>query len=168
MRLQPFASRLAVIVATALPLLAEACPQEPAGPLPVGTWGGDNAGVVVSDTTMHVHIGCTVGDAPRPSTSDGRFEIAGRYNITAHPVDLGVFHPAIFSGRVNGGTMTLTVRLTDTTVTIGPAVVELGREPKMGPCPICRTLTPVRSLTLTPVPSPLRGEGNARFLPTGV
>lgn len=138
MRFHPRAWKLLVIAATALPLLGEACPQEPTGPLPVGAWGGENAGVVVGDTSMHVHIGCTVGDGPRPFTSNGRFEITGRYNITAHPVDLGVFHPAIFTGRVSGNTLTLTVRLTDTTVTIGPAVVELGREPRMGPCPICR------------------------------
>ena len=26
-----------------------------------GTWGGENAGAIVSDTIAHVHIGCTLG-----------------------------------------------------------------------------------------------------------
>jgi len=53
-------------------------------------------------------------------------------------VDLGVMHPARFSGRVLFGTMTLTIALTDTAVTLGPVKVVHGKEPRMGPCPICR------------------------------
>jgi len=34
--------------------------------------------------------------------------------------------------------MTLTVTLTDTAVTLGPVQLTLGKEPRMGPCPICR------------------------------
>jgi hypothetical protein len=34
--------------------------------------------------------------------------------------------------------MTLTVMLTDTTVTLGPVQVVYGKEPRMGPCPTCR------------------------------
>lgn len=126
---------------TALVIVASACPAgtEPIGPLPLGTWGGENAGVVVTDTSMHVHIGCTVGDALRPSLTNGRFAVAGQYNITAHPVDLGIFHAAVFAGQASGDVLALTVTLTDTNVTLGPVLVELGREPKMGPCPICRT-----------------------------
>jgi len=133
-------AKIAVLAVTALLLLANNCPDETI-PLSLGTWGGENAGVVVTDTAMHVHIGCTLGDARRPTLANGRFEITGRYNITAHPVDRGIYHPATFTGQVSGSTLTLTVRLTDTTVTIGPAVIELGRDPRMGPCPICR---PVR------------------------
>ena len=120
--------------------MASGCPggTEPNGALVLGTWGGRNAGVIVSDTTIHVHIGCTVGDAPRPFLTDGRFEVAGLYNVTAHPIDLGIFHPAVFTGRVSDGVMTLTVALTDTSVTLGPIVAQLGRDPEMGPCPICR------------------------------
>jgi|SRR6185503_19681603 len=111
----------------------------PSGDLALGTWGGDNAAAMVDDT-MHVHIGCTYGNAVRPTLVVGQFEIAGVFNITAHPVDLGVLHPATFTGRVRGNELTLTVALTDTAVTLGPVVVRLGREPKMGPCPICRWL----------------------------
>jgi hypothetical protein len=34
--------------------------------------------------------------------------------------------------------MTLTVTLTDTAVTLGPVQLVFGRDPRMGPCPICR------------------------------
>jgi hypothetical protein len=133
---------------TVLAVTAGSCPgtTEPTGPLPVGTWGGENAGVIVSDTSLHAHVGCTYGNAPRPSLSDGRFDVAGLYNITAHPVDAGVFHPAVFRGQVSGVTLTLTVALTDTDVTLGPVLVQLGREPKMGPCPICRPGSAPRSM----------------------
>ena len=130
-----FATIAAVLV------LADTCPSPltgPTGALATGTWGGNNAGVVVDDTSMHTHIGCTYGNAPRPGVTQGRFEVMGVHNITAHPVDLGILHPARFTGVVRGRLMTVTVTLTDTAVTLGPVTVQLGAEPRMGPCPICR------------------------------
>ena len=117
----------------------------------VGTWGGDNAGLIVSDTDVHVHIGCTLGDAIGPIHLDdrGRFEANGTYNVDAFPVDRGIVHPAIFSGQVTGQTMTLTVSLTDTARVLGPVTLVYGKEPKMGPCPICRVPKGMRARTAT-------------------
>jgi hypothetical protein len=105
-----------------------------------GTWGGDNAGLIVTDTDVHVHIGCTLGDAVGPIHPDanGRFEATGTYNVDAYPVDRGITHPATFSGQITGQTMTLTVALTDTARVLGPVTLTYGKEPMMGPCPICR------------------------------
>ena len=105
-----------------------------------GTWGGDNAGLIVSDTDVHVHIGCTLGDAVGPihPDADGRFEATGTYNVDAYPIDRGITHPARFSGQIIEQTMTLTVTLTDTGRVLGPVSLIYGKEPKMGPCPICR------------------------------
>lgn len=105
-----------------------------------GTWGGDNAGLIVADNDVHVHIGCTLGDAAGPirPDADGRFEAMGTYNVDAYPIDRGITHPATFSGQVVGQTMTLTVSLNDTTRVLGPVTLTFGKEPKMGPCPICR------------------------------
>ena len=105
-----------------------------------GTWGGENAGLIADDTSAHVHIGCTYGNIPQRIVPDaeGRFDVPGRQNITAHPVDLGVLHPARFSGRIQNARMTLTVTLTDTAVVLGPIQLAYGKEPRMGPCPICR------------------------------
>lgn len=105
-----------------------------------GKWGGDNAGLIVDDTDVHVHIGCTLGNATGPIRPDanGRFETTGTYNVDAYPVDRGIIHPARFSGHIDGETMTLTVTLTDTARVLGPVTLIYGKEPKMGPCPICR------------------------------
>ena len=111
----------------------------PHGPIH-GTWGGDNAGLIAFDTTAHVHVGCTAGDTKQAVVADaqGRFDVPGRYNITLYPVARGPDHPARFVGSTDGRVMTLTVTLTDTAVTLGPVQLELGKEPRMGPCPICR------------------------------
>ena len=111
------------------------------GPIEAGVWGGDNAGAIVTDSSAHVHIGCTAGDTKQALVADssGRFDVTGLYNITLYPVARGPDHPARFFGRTDGHVMSLTVMLTDTAVTLGPVELTFGQEPKMGPCPICRT-----------------------------
>src|SRR5215510_4065177 len=75
-----------------------------------GTWGGENAGLIADDTSAHIHIGCTYGNIHQQLVVDGHgnFDLPGERNITAHPVDRGILHPARFVGRVRGGDMTLT------------------------------------------------------------
>src|SRR6476619_2239846 len=106
----------------------------------VGTWGVDNAGMIVSATDIHVHIGCTLGDANTPIQTDanGQFQVEGTYNVDAYPVNRGITHPAVFNGRIVGQSMVLTVTLSDTARVLGPVTLIYGKEPKMGPCPICR------------------------------
>lgn len=115
--------------------------------LPAGTWGGKDAGMIVTDSGAHLHIGCTVGEVQIaiPLDEHGRFNVAESHNITAHPVDRGIFLPA----RLTGSTdmmqlaLTLTVTIDDTVrheiVTLGPVRLRWGAKPEMGPCPICRT-----------------------------
>lgn len=105
-----------------------------------GTWGGDDAGLIATDTSAHVHIGCTLGDTKGRIVVDldGHFSISGTYNVDAYPVDRGILHPALFSGLITGRSMSLTVVLTDTHQQLGPVTLTLGKEPKMGVCPICR------------------------------
>lgn len=123
-----------------------ACDTGPAVPLTevAGTWGGDNAGLIVSDTVAHIHIGCTLGYARTPLrlNADGRFETTGTYNVDAYPVDRGTIHPAAFTGQVKGNSLSLSVVLTDNGRQLGPVTLIYKREPKMGPCPICRTASP--------------------------
>jgi hypothetical protein len=106
-----------------------------------GDWGGENAALMADDTSAHVHIGCTYGDVHQVIIPDanGRFDANGLYNVSAFPIDAGVFHPAHFTGVVTGRTMSLTVTLSDTARTLGPVTVVFGRQPDMGPCPICRS-----------------------------
>jgi hypothetical protein len=111
--------------------------------LPVGTWGGENAGVIVSDSIAHVHIACTLGNIPAPVVlqARGSFDVAGTYVLRAFPIHIGPDLPARFTGTISGNRLTLRVAVNDTvekkTVNLGPVTVTLGREPKMGPCPIC-------------------------------
>ena len=106
-----------------------------------GTWGGDNAGLIAGDSSAHVHIGCTFGDTRDPILLDanGRFDQAGLYDVDAYPISRGITHPARFTGTVIGRSMVLTVTLSDTARQLGPVVLTFGVDPRMGPCPICRT-----------------------------
>jgi hypothetical protein len=129
------------IVVAAFVLIA-ACQSGTSSPLTevTGTWGGDDAGLIATDTTAHIHIGCTLGDTNSPihPALDGSFTSDGTYNVDAFPIDRGIVHSARFTGRVDGNTMKLTVTLLDNGVQVGPVTLTRGKEPKMGPCPICR------------------------------
>jgi hypothetical protein len=114
------------------------------GKLPLGTWGADDAGMIVGDTAMHLHIGCTFGDVSGRITlnPNGSFDVAGSYMLRAYPIAVGPTLPARFSGQLDGSTATITVTVNDTvqhtTVVKGPVIVQFGEQPRMGPCPICR------------------------------
>ena len=116
----------------------------PGTTLPVGTWGGTNAGIVLGDQGAHVHMGCTYGDfpVPIPVAPNGEFDVGGSYLLRAYPVAVGPTMPARFKGRLTGTTVRMTVEVTDTvtdsTVVLGPSTVVFGQEPQMGVCPICR------------------------------
>ena len=133
--------RLGIIGLLVTSLACATATSTPASNLVIqGTWGGNNAGLIVNLNDVHVHIGCTLGDANGPVTTDlnGHFEATGTYNVDAYPVNRGIEHPAKFSGDVVGNTMTLTVSLSDTARVLGPVILTYGKEPQMGPCPICR------------------------------
>src|SRR3982750_848061 len=113
------------------------------GKLTVGTWGGDAVGMIVSDTSMHLHIGCTYGDVSgRVAVTSGAFDVSGSYMLRAYPVSVGPTVPARFTGKVTGNVATITVTIDDTvqhqSLVKGPVVVTLGETPRLGPCPICR------------------------------
>ena len=114
------------------------------GSLPLGTWGGENSGMIVSDTAMHLHVACTYGDVSGriPLSPTGQFDVAGSYLLRAYPIAIGPMMPARFVGHVEGAKATITVTVNDTvehkSSVLGPVVVTWGTEPKMGPCPICR------------------------------
>jgi hypothetical protein len=134
----------------------------PDGLLPLGTWGGDNAGMIVGDTAMHLHVGCTFGDVSGRVAvgGNGAFDVQGSYLLRAFPIAIGPTMPARFVGKVEGAKTTVTVTVSDTiekkTVVLGPIVVTLGVDPKMGPCPICRRpiMTRVGANRLTPSHDP--------------
>jgi hypothetical protein len=112
--------------------------------LPLGTFGGDSGGMIVGDTAMHLHIGCTFGDVSGrvPLDASGRFDVAGSYMLRAYPITVGPAVPARFTGTIDGDRIVVTATIDDTvghaTVVRGPVSLRLDVEPKLGPCPICR------------------------------
>jgi hypothetical protein len=129
-------------------LLSTSCGSSALSPsdgfVALGTWGGDNTGMIVTDSAAHVHVGCTFGDMPGriPFDASGHFTVDGNYVLQAYPIQIGPSLPASFSGQVVGRTLTLAIAVNDTVakkvVALGPVTVVFGREPQMGPCPICR------------------------------
>ena len=99
--------------------------------------------MIVSDTSMHLHIGCTFGDVSGRIQvgDDGTFDVVGSYTLHAYPIQVGPSDPARFTGKVVGATATVTATVDDTaqhaTVVHGPVIVSLGVTPRLGPCPIC-------------------------------
>jgi hypothetical protein len=129
-------------------VLAAACGTfrlEP-GTVAAGTWGGEEAGLIVGADGAHAHIGCTYGDVvgPIPFDAEGRFDVAAQWNVSAFPIDRGIFHEARMSGRLTGRSLIFSANLIDTGQSLGPVAVTLGREPKMANCPICRAPRPRR------------------------
>ena len=149
------ATRWFVLVAGTLTVACSAaptvCPVE--GELPLGTWGGDSAGLIVSDTSVHLHVGCTFGDVSGRIhvNADGTFDAEGSYMLHAFPVAVGPTDPARFTGKVVGATATILATIDDTaqhqTVIHGPVVVSLGVTPRLGPCPICARPVITKSVT---------------------
>ena len=113
--------------------------------IPLGTWGGDLGGLIVETTSMHLHVGCTYGDVPGRVIVDdeGRFDVAGEYLLRAYPIAVGPTMPARFTGQLAGTRLTITATVDDTvthqTVVRGPVTLTLGTDPRLGPCPICRS-----------------------------
>jgi hypothetical protein len=101
--------------ATSCAVFTDSTPA-PARELEVGTWGGLGLAAIVSDSQVHVHFGCTIGEFVRPTRLDsaGRFVVDGRYVIRAFPVQLGPSLPARFTGLVRGRQLTLSVAVDDT------------------------------------------------------
>jgi hypothetical protein len=138
-------ARLAItVLAVAACASATNAPPPSDGFIALGSWGGDSAAMIVGDTAMHLHIGCTYGDVSGrvPVGADGRFDVAGSYMLRAYPIAVGPSVPARFVGRVDGATLVVTVTVDDTvqhaTVVRGPATVTYAHEPRMMQCPICR------------------------------
>jgi hypothetical protein len=54
--------------------------------------------MIVGDTAMHLHIGCTFGDVSGrvPLGANGQFDVAGSYLLRAYPIAVGPTMPARF------------------------------------------------------------------------
>ena len=127
-------------------------PPPPGDHLASGTWGSEGAAAIVSETQVHMHVHCTNGDFPAPIALDstGRFSVTGSYQLRAFPVAVGPTLPAQMAGVVSGRLLTFTIAVNDTVekrlVVLGPAILTLGREPRLDACPICMVGRPNQGL----------------------
>jgi hypothetical protein len=76
------AKGLGACLTVAAMLLGAACGSSALSPsdgfVALGTWGGDNTGMIVTDSAAHVHVGCTFGDMPGTSCRRIRFRSGRR------------------------------------------------------------------------------------------
>lgn len=138
-------TRWAALAVTALMACGSAVTDAPPPDrrVALGTWGSDSAGVIVGDTTFHLHVGCTYGNVTGRVVLDanGEFTRTGTYVLRAFPVAVGPSLPAEFRGSVRGSRLTVTATIRDTTngttVVKGPVTAQLGVAPGLRNCPIC-------------------------------
>jgi hypothetical protein len=141
MRIALFVAAISVVAACAASTTSIATSD---GKLALGTWGGDTAGMIVQDTSVHVHVACTFGDVSGSIALDANnsFDVTGTYVLRAYPIAVGPMLPARFVGHLDGTTLAVSVTVNDTvehrTVVLGPVSVTYLREPRMKNCPICR------------------------------
>jgi len=123
--------------------------------------------MIVDDTSVHFHVACTFGDVSGRIfvNSGGLFDVSGSYVLRAYPIAIGPSLPARFVGQISGLAVTLVVIVDDTVqhqrVTRGPVSVILGKDPRLGPCPIClprdRKSAPMRVANGSPFGEPRIG-----------
>ncbi|HEX7615626.1 MAG TPA: hypothetical protein VF554_10140 [Thermoanaerobaculia bacterium] len=104
-----------------------------------GIWGGQGIGMEVTGKGATLEYDCAHGTVDEVMLLDsaGHFEVRGTH-VREHP---GPVHegetngrPALYSGKVNGDTLTLTVRLAGTDETVGTFTLVLGKPARIRRC----------------------------------
>jgi hypothetical protein len=107
--------------------------------VPNGTWGGDHASLTVTATNATIEFDCAHGALPAPiALTDGAFDTAGDY-FPEHggPIRVDepvVRQPARYSGSINARTMTLRVRVAETSQDVGTFTLTLGTNGRVFKC----------------------------------
>ncbi len=123
-------------------LLLLAChdrsPTAPLKTVPMGSWGGAQISLTVTQTGGILKQLCADGTIDQPMTldADGRFNVTGRYNRQVGGPSIGEGHPARFTGSTDGRTMRLMVTQTDDNQTFGPLTLIFEQQTQIGPCPL--------------------------------
>lgn len=106
----------------------------------VGEWGGDHAGLMATPDSGTLEYDCAAGritQGLRP-LADGTFLAVGTHS-PGHggPVridEVPLRRPARYTGRVDGDHLTLTVVMTDSSVTVGTFDLYRGRSARVFKC----------------------------------
>ncbi|SRR6266487_4218819 len=105
-----------------------------------GTWGGQHIGLEITDSGATIEFDCAHGtvDQRIEGDSNGVLDLRGTYVREspgpARQGDREDSHPARYTGRVEGKSMTITIRLTDTGETVGTFKLSRGALPKVFKC----------------------------------
>lgn len=110
------------------------------GSIRQGTWGGKGVVLEVSGSGASIEYDCGYGSISEPIVPDknGHFEVKGTH-VTERPGPVHVGQddgerPAIYSGSVDGETLDLTVRLSETKKTIGTYTLAYGKRSRIRKC----------------------------------
>ncbi len=121
------------------PLGMAVSPEPTKRPPLKGNWGGEGAGIEVSDEGARLFFDCAKGsiDVPITPDEDGRFEVTGRYvregpGPTRPEQTQGV--GARYLGQLEGNTLTLSIRLTLSRDVLGPFTLTRNRMPRVREC----------------------------------
>ena len=105
-----------------------------------GAWGGQGIALEVTESGARLEFDCAHGriDEPMRLDANGQFGIRGLFfRERGGPVREGEEskgEPARYSGRVDGETMVLTVRLADRDVDIGTFTLVHGKPARLRKC----------------------------------
>jgi len=129
----------------ALLTIAGCCGRRHEPPLPppiLDSWGGEHLGLIVNSGGAALEFDCAHGQIEKPLTIDpkGYFLRPGVF-VREHggpdrPGEIPDSHPAVYSGRVNGNNMALTVKLVESghSVDVGTFQLTQGMPPHIVKC----------------------------------
>jgi hypothetical protein len=104
-----------------------------------GTWGAQGINVEVTETGAVIEYDCAHGTVEEAMTLDGsgRFEARG-VHAREHPGPIregeSRGQPAVYSGKVDGDTLTLTVKLAGSDEVIGTYTLVRGKRGRIRKC----------------------------------
>jgi hypothetical protein len=111
------------------------------GHLASGVWGGPHIRLdIAEDGTAAVELDCAHGSTTEPIVTDGKgaFRAIGTYaQERGGPVREGqedAGRPAVYTGKTEGGTMTLTITLTGSREELGTFELTQGKTPRLTKC----------------------------------
>ena len=96
-----------------------------------GTWVAENVVLTVTDADAHLEMPCAHGDTAGAITQNP-FSVVGTFARDVGPALIE--RPAVYTGRVVGGTMTLEIRLTDTNELAGSLKLTRGSPGRFAKC----------------------------------
>ncbi len=106
-----------------------------------GSWGGEHVRMEVTETGATIESDCAHGTIDHAITTEagGRFKAKGSYvrergGPEREEEREGRGTPVVYTGRTDGKTMTLSVRLSATNEEVGSFTLTLGRKVRLTKC----------------------------------